>query len=284
MKISQSGDSSSIKQDRPLATGPIRTFAPAKINLALHVIGQRADGYHLLDSLVVFADFGDTLELRPGPRLEVVVDGPFAEGVPIDERNLVWRAAILAGWTGEIKLQKHLPHGAGIGGGSSDAAAVLRALNYHGSGVMLGADVPVCQRAQATRMAGIGDQLTPVEPRPRLHAVLVNPGCVLPTREVFRGLESKTNAPLDAVPTSPDWISWLRTQRNDLQSPAIAIAPEISGVLSVLEEDSACQLARMSGSGATCFGLYQSEEDARRAADTLKAVQPGWWCVATTLN
>lgn len=262
----------------------LRVVAPAKINLALHVVGQRADGYHELDSLVVFAEIGDTLDLKAGPNLALAVTGPFSNGVPTDAKNLVWRAAELVGWTGEIHLQKTLPHGAGIGGGSSDAAAVLRALNYPGSGVALGADIPVCQRAQATRMAGIGDQLTAIDPRPHLHAVLVNPGSFVPTPAVFQALATKTNAPLDPPPPPTDWIPWLRAQRNDLQGPAISVAPVIAEVLTALEMDPACRLARMSGSGATCFGLYESNQDAARAADALTKEHPEWWCVATDLS
>ena len=153
----------------------IEAFAPAKINLTLHVTGQRPGGYHLLDSLVLFADVGDRLWLDAGPDMSVEVFGPFAKGVPTDERNLVWAAAQLAGWSGRIQLEKNLPHGAGIGGGSSDAAAVLRALGADIDGGNLGADVPVCCCSVATRMTGIGDILGPVVELPELFAVLANP-------------------------------------------------------------------------------------------------------------
>ncbi|MDG1068196.1 MAG: 4-(cytidine 5'-diphospho)-2-C-methyl-D-erythritol kinase, partial [Sulfitobacter sp.] len=162
-------------------------FAPAKVNLTLHVTGQRADGYHLLDSLVVFADIGDRLWFDAGPQMRISVTGPFAEGVPVDQRNLVWQAAVLAGWTGHITLEKNLPHGAGIGGGSSDAAAVLRAFGGTADALQLGADVPVCLAHAPQRMRGIGEILDPIAPLPDLEIVLVNPRVAVPTAPVFNG-------------------------------------------------------------------------------------------------
>lgn len=251
-------------------------IAPAKINLSLHVTGQRADGYHLLDSLVVFADVADRLWFEEGPQMRITVTGPFAQGVPSDTRNLIWQAAELAGWTGHIRLEKNLPHGAGIGGGSSDAAAVLRMFGGAERALMLGADVPVCLDMTPQRMRGIGEMLEPLTPLPELEIVLVNSGTVLPTGPVFAGLQSKQNAPMpDNLPdfeTAEELCHWLQAQRNDLEPPAREIAPEISQVLEAL--DSAL-LARMSGSGATCFGLYQSGA-AKHAAEIVKA-NPNWW-------
>lgn len=262
--------------------------APAKINLTLHVIGQRADGYHLLDSLVVFADVGDRLWLTPGDAMSMEITGPFAQGVPADARNLVWRAAQAAGVTGHITLEKNLPHGAGLGGGSADAAALLRSLYgdraEQGIGLektlTLGADVPVCMSAAPQRMQGVGEKLTYLWPIPELHMVLVNPRVAVPTPEVFKRLEGKQNAPMGAVPQTNDlshFIDWLATQRNDLQPPAVAFAPLIDDTLSALD---GARLVRMSGSGSTCFGIY---DDAAAAADVAKAISathPDWWVAA----
>lgn len=268
--------------------GPLRAFAPAKVNLTLHVTGQRADGYHLLDSLVVFADLGDHLTLTPGPELSLNVTGPFAEGVPGDDRNLVWRAAVLAGWTGAIHLDKHLPHGGGIGGGSSDAAAILRALGARHDASILGADVPVCLAAKATRMSGIGEQLAPVAQAPQWAAVLVNPGVHVPTPQVFKALQDKTQAPMTDPPAGGigdlPWLDWLRQQRNDLEAPAIALCPVIQQVKEALSACAGAALVRMSGSGSTCFALFDSHPSAATAAARISTAHPGWWCVATTLN
>ncbi|QAX28595.1 4-(cytidine 5'-diphospho)-2-C-methyl-D-erythritol kinase [Leisingera sp. NJS204] len=268
-------------------------FAPAKINLTLHVTGRRDDGYHLLDSLVVFADSGDLLQLDPGPELALDVSGLFAGGVPADERNLVWKAAAGAGWTGRIGLDKHLPHGAGIGGGSSDAAAVLRALSGQGCGIpddlplSLGADVPVCMAARGSRMQGIGEQVAPVE-LPELHALLVNTGAHVPTGQVFSELASRNNSPMPqdipAFASAEDCAAWLGEQRNDLEAPATSVASEIERVLSDLRCSRNALLARMSGSGATCFALYPSRKAAHFAAYEIGAEHPEWWCSAVTLT
>ena len=267
--------------------------APAKINLTLHVTGCRADGYHLLDSLVVFADTGDRLQLEPGPELSLEVSGLFAEGVPADQRNLVWKAAEGAGWTGHVSLDKQLPHGAGIGGGSSDAAAILRALTGQGASIPtdlplnLGADVPVCMAARASRMQGIGERIMPVD-LPELHALLVNPGVHVPTGPVFSALASRNNQPmpqdLPAFASAEDCAAWLAEQRNDLEAPAIAVAPEIGRVLSDLRNSRQVLLARMSGSGATCFALYPTKKAAHMAAYEIGAEHPDWWCSAVTLT
>ncbi|WP_420396042.1 4-(cytidine 5'-diphospho)-2-C-methyl-D-erythritol kinase [Nioella sp.] len=269
--------------------------APAKINLALHVTGQRPDGYHLLDSLVVFAGVGDRLHFAPAPDLSLSVTGPMAEGVPTGPDNLILRAAALfgAGRGTAITLDKHLPHAAGIGGGSADAAATLRGLARlwncplpdSASVLTLGADVPVCLSRAPQRMAGIGDVLSPVPPIPSLHAVLVNPRVAVPTGAVFRGLTSKQNAPMDP----PDWdgfasfTEWLSRQRNDLEPPARALAPEIGEALTLLRNTGAA-LARMSGSGATCFGLFETEGQAAEAARAISVAQPGWWVQDTAIQ
>lgn len=271
----------------------IEVFAPAKINLTLHVTGQRADGYHLLDSLVVFADFGDRLTLEPGPEMAIDLSGPFAAGVPVDERNLVWKAAQGAGWSGAVHLNKQLPHGAGIGGGSSDAAALLNALVAEGRDLpqdlplSLGADLPVCMAARAARMQGIGELVTPIE-LPELPALLVNPGCHVPTGAVFSALAWRENPPMpQEIPsfeTARDCAAWLKEQRNDLEIPAAYVAPEIDRVLADLRCTGNEMLSRMSGSGATCFALYSTTKAAHMAAYEIGAEHPDWWIQAVTLR
>ncbi|WJY22802.1 4-(cytidine 5'-diphospho)-2-C-methyl-D-erythritol kinase [Fontisubflavum oceani] len=264
-------------------------FAPAKINLALHVTGRRDDGYHLLDSLVVFADIGDRLHFALADRVTLKVMGARAAGVPEGPDNLVLQAARLFGpdLGADIVLEKHLPNAAGIGGGSADAAAALqglaslwdRPLPKMSDIVSLGADLPVCLAGCPTRMGGIGDELAGVPPLPMLWLVLVNPGVAVPTGSVFRGLKTVNNPGL----SDPNWhdfpsfIRWLCGQRNDLETPALALAPEIGTVLDRLNTSPGCTLARMSGSGATCFGLFETEPAAREAAHAIGAACPGWW-------
>ncbi|GIT90073.1 4-diphosphocytidyl-2-C-methyl-D-erythritol kinase [Jannaschia pagri] len=252
-------------------------FAPAKVNLTLHVTGRRPDGYHLLDSLVVFADVGDRLSVAPGDSLTVT--GPFTTGVPTDDGNLVRRALAVVGQSRAVTLEKNLPHPAGIGGGSSDAAAVLRlvgAAPTDDQALALGADVPVCLRARAARMQGIGDRVTGLD-LPPLHGVLVNPGVAVPTGAVFAGLSSTSHPGHVVFPdlsNTCDVLSWIAAQRNDLEASARAIAPVIGEVLDRIAATGA-SVSRMSGSGATCFGLYPSEARAAEAASRLD--HPGWW-------
>ncbi|MEX0348794.1 MAG: 4-(cytidine 5'-diphospho)-2-C-methyl-D-erythritol kinase [Paracoccaceae bacterium] len=271
----------------------VRAFAPAKINLTLHVTGQREDGYHLLDSLVVFADIGDHLVFEPGPELSIDVTGEHAKGVPTDERNLIWQAAEAAGWTGHVHLDKVLPHGAGIGGGSSDAAAALRVMagqDFDASphvALSLGADVPVCMKTSASRMRGIGEVVTPAT-LPALPALLVNPGVPLPTGAVFAALASRNNPPmpddLPAFQTPGACADWLSDQRNDLEVPAMGIASEIEALLDELRMTKGALIARMSGSGSTCFALYPTMKAAHFAAYEIGAAHPDWWCRAVQLN
>ncbi len=271
----------------------IEVFAPAKINLTLHVTGQRADGYHLLDSLVAFADVGDTLTFAPGSKLAIAVTGEHAGGVPTDSRNLVWQAAQAVGWRGQIHLDKVLPHGGGIGGGSSDAAATLRALSPAGveipaeTALELGADVPVCLQGRAARMQGIGDRVSPVR-LPPLPALLVNPRVPVPTGQVFNALASRDN-PAMASTLPPfagpeDCAHWLSGRRNDLQDAAVRIAPEIAEVLRALSETRDVLLVRMSGSGSTCFALYPTLKAAHFAAYEIGVEWAQWWCRAVTLS
>ncbi|PZO63723.1 MAG: 4-(cytidine 5'-diphospho)-2-C-methyl-D-erythritol kinase [Paracoccus denitrificans] len=250
--------------------------APAKVNLALHVTGQRADGYHLIDSLVVFLDIGDRVTLSPGSGFAVT--GPFAPDVPTDGDNLCLRALDLAGLTGRVELEKNLPVASGLGGGSADAAAVLRAGGQVPSDpVRLGADLPVCLLSKPCRMGGIGEVLSAAPDMPVLHLVLVNPGVPVSTPAVYAALTRRDNSGLP--PYGPDFMGWLAQTRNDLQPPAIAMTPVISDVLAALEGAGA-DLVRMSGSGATCFGLFRDAVAASDAAVTLGAVHPDWWVKA----
>ncbi len=271
--------------------------APAKINLCLHVTGQRSDGYHLLDSLVVFAEIGDVITSRPMKGLSLSITGPEGDGLSAGADNLVLRAARLMGARDlALTLDKHLPVASGIGGGSSDAAACLRllsrmmgvALPSQKRVLALGADVPVCIAPQACRMQGIGEDLTPLAPLPPLWMVLVNPRREVATPQVFRALDCRENAPLPAkLPVWSDAVvfcDWLSQQRNDLEAPAIRICPVIGQVLDVLGATEGCALARMSGSGATCFGLYADAVVAKDAAAAIGRAFPDWWCVATGLR
>lgn len=277
----------------------IEAFAPAKVNLALHVTGRRADGYHLLDSLVVFAAHGDRLRFEPAPKLSLAVAGPFASGVPVDGANLVLKAAaLMAGQGARITLDKQLPHGGGIGGGSSDAAAALGALSRLWSVPLpdatavlaLGADVPVCLMAPAPqRMRGIGEELTPVPALPEAHLVLVNPGVPVPTREVFARLaagQGTENSGLSPMPEAMDFgvfAGWLALQRNDLEAPAIAVAPVIAEALAALSKVPGVALTRMSGSGSTVFGLFADAGTAAEAAARIAADTPRWWVRAAPI-
>jgi len=263
-------------------------FAPAKINLTLHVTGQRSDGYHLLDSLVVFADVGDRVSVQDAERLRLHITGPQAAALPESDDNLVLRAARLMGGQATITLEKVLPVASGIGGGSADAAATLRALAQLGRALpddaqvlTLGADVPVCLRGKAVRMQGVGEVLTPVPDLPEAWLVLVNPGVGVATPQVFRGLARRDNAPMpDDLPrlkSCADLAAFLLMMRNDMEAPALALAKEIGAAKSALSAQPGCLLARMSGSGATCFGLFGDGPSASAAARTVQTAQPGWW-------
>ncbi|PWE32463.1 4-(cytidine 5'-diphospho)-2-C-methyl-D-erythritol kinase [Maritimibacter sp. 55A14] len=275
----------------------IEEFAPAKVNLALHVTGRRDDGYHLLDSLVVFAGAGDRVSAAPAADLTLTIGGPMAAGVPSGGDNLVLRAACLmgAGQGARLDLEKNLPVASGIGGGSADAAATLRALARlwqvplpePEAVLALGADLPVCLAGQPARMSGIGETLAPVPPLPPCWLVLVNPGVALETRTVFAGLERADNLLMEPFPTrwgdAGGLVAWLARQRNDLEAPACRTCPAISEVLSALGGQPGVALARMSGSGATCFGLCGQEAAARAAARVLGAARPDWWVTAAPL-
>ena len=273
---------------------PVTEFAYAKVNLTLHVTGLRSDGYHTLDSLVVFAGVGDRVICAPAQSLDLEITGPQAAALPISADNLVLRAARLLspGRGAAITLEKHLPIASGIGGGSADAAATLRALSrlwdipVPASVLALGADVPVCMTPAPKRMKGVGEMLSPVPHLPECHLVLINPGQAVSTPDVFKAMASKDNpamAAIGAFATVADLGVWLAQQRNDLQAPAMTLVPAIGTVITALSGQKGCLLARMSGSGATCFGLFASADDAADAVETITAAHPIWWVRAAAV-
>lgn len=268
----------------------IEEFAAAKLNLALHVTGRRADGYHLLDSLVVFAGAGDRVTIAPADALSLRVTGPEGRSLTAGEDNLVLRAARAfgAGAGAAITLDKHLPLASGIGGGSADAAATLRALSQFwdlplpgaAEALALGADVPACLAGRPARMGGIGGALAPVPVLPVCSVLLVNPRVEVLTPAVFRALAHRDNPGMEPLPpafATPEALAaWLARQRNDLEAPAMALAPDIADVLAAIAAAGPL-LARMSGSGATCFGLFAELAAARAAAAAVAARHPDWW-------
>lgn len=269
--------------------------APAKVNLYLHVTGRRADGYHLLDSLVVFAGAGDVLTAAPGADLALSTDGPFGAALAAEADNLVLRAArLLAEAAGvpaaaALRLTKRLPVASGIGGGSADAAAALRVLarlwrvnlpagSMAALALRLGADVPVCLRAAPARMQGVGEMLAAAPALPPLGMVLVNPGVPVSTPAVFRARTaafSRTAVLPDRWADAAAMAGDLAALTNDLEPPAMMLEPAIGAVLAALRALPGVLLARMSGSGATCFALFRSEADAAAAARAV--ARPGWW-------
>jgi 4-diphosphocytidyl-2-C-methyl-D-erythritol kinase len=282
-----------------------RVFAPAKINLFLHVGDRRADGYHELESLVAFADVGDELDFENADALSLTVDGPFGPQLAGEGDNLILRAArgaaMLAGHDlpRRIMLTKNLPVASGIGGGSADAAATLRAFllewrqeefklsDFVELAKTLGADVPVCFFGHSAWMYGIGDGIERVD-LPELHAVLVNPGVSVATRDVFAKLGARSGVDKLQWPesfASADAVAaFLKTVGNDLETPALALAPVIGDVLAALRATNGVQLARMSGSGATCFGLFPDAAAAQSAADEIARGHSNWWVKPAILS
>lgn len=286
-------------------TDRLRVDAPAKINLALHVTGQRADGYHTLETIAVFADIGDRITAEPADQDSFEIEGPEAAALAAEDpgQNLVIRArdlvrSVLAKTGLEaspvaLTLEKHLPAGSGIGGGSADAAATLRALtslwnrdgiseNLERQASTLGADVPMCLHSEPLVAGGIGEAIVPVANMPALAMVLVNPRRHVSTPAVFSKLADKHNPPLPregiaALRDVRDWAAWLKAEtRNDLQVPSVSLTPEIDGCLAALAETHTL-FSRMSGSGATCFGLYDNAAQAEAAATQLLHRHPDWW-------
>mmetsp|Transcript_23690 Transcript_23690/g.42307 ORF Transcript_23690/g.42307 Transcript_23690/m.42307 type:complete len:308 (+) Transcript_23690:980-1903(+) len=279
----------------------VKVFAPAKINLCLHVTGQQDDGYHLLDSIVAFADIGDTVTLTLGDAQRLEVTGPEASPDLAGDDNIMWKTAARFWDDGPLSLHldKQLPVASGIGGGSADAAATYRGLLALGAAVEgldtprdptakdaaalmdIGADVPMCVTSTPARVQGIGAQITPIADLHPYPVVLVNPRVPVSTPTVFGQLARKVNPALDPIPDDFEdrdlVLDWLDAQRNDLQAAALQLCPEVSTVLAALGHDKACRLARMSGSGATCFGLFIRMYEAEAAADAIRAAHPTWW-------
>lgn len=283
-------------------SGIATILAPAKINLYFNITGRRADGYHLVDSLVGFTTLGDSLTIRAGEPLDIVSDGIFAERMPPPYKNLVYQAAqLLADTAGvqaraHITITKNLPVAAGIGGGSTDAAAAMKALmglwgipedsvDLQTLGLTLGSDVPACLLAQTTYAGGIGEVLEEAPKLPKAGILLVNPGVALVTSSVFQARRGGFNPPdrfTKAPKDAASFAALLAERDNDLTDAAIRLCPVIRNVLSALEATPSCHLARMTGSGATCFGIYDDLAAAEAAAETIE--QDDWWVAPTELN
>jgi len=283
--------------------------APAKVNLTLHVVARRQDGYHELESLVAFSRSGDGLSLVPGTGLQLRVDGPTAQAAGDIKNNLIIKAVrnlaerIEGLRLGAFHLVKNLPVAAGIGGGSSDAAAALRLVarandiarddaRLLDAAQMTGADVPVCMDARARMMAGTGERLGPVLNIPPLPVLIVNPRQALETKAVFSlmkispGIETGFGPHPEVVP-GMDYealIAALRKGRNDMEDAACVLAPIVSDVLAILAAARGCRLARMSGSGATCFAIFSDCRATRRARKIILQAHPNWWVKAAMLN
>jgi len=285
----------------------------AKVNLTLRVVGRRVDGYHDLESVVAFADCADRLTLSPGSELDLKMSGPLAGACGETSDNLVLKAARLLGQrvpdlkVGSFTLDKLLPVAAGIGGGSADAAAALRLLAQL-NGLALdderllqvalatGADVPACLASRACDMTGVGETLLPLS-LPIMPCVMVNPRVPVATKDVFNALGLRNGELLvgatdilrgtawpEAGASVEDWVEVLAASSNDLEEPAMRIQPVIGEVISALSASNGAWLARMSGSGATCFAIYENTADAGRAADKIRHDHPGWWVHAGTLS
>ena len=273
---------------------PLTELARAKINLWLHVTGRRPDGYHELSSLVAFASVGDCLSVHPSRSFSLTATGRFAADLGVPSDNLILRAAqALADMEGiregaAFRLIKNLPVSSGIGGGSADAAAALRlcrtlwslrtsANAMRAVALQVGADVPVCLSSQTVHMTGIGEHLEALRlPPTATPALLANPGVPISTSAVFRELDGKYSLSAE-MSTGADLITLVADNRNDLEGPARRLAPAIEAVLDAIAGTSGCHLARMSGSGATCFGLFASDTDAEQAADGIAMAYPDWW-------
>jgi 4-diphosphocytidyl-2-C-methyl-D-erythritol kinase len=292
--------------EQPTAVEIVDTAA-AKVNLTLRVLGRRPDGYHDIESVVAFAGVSDRLSFAPDNFLKLSVTGPGAGHTGEDAENLVLKAArALAARVpglalGAFRLQKNLPVAAGLGGGSSDAAAALRLLaranglavadsRLYEAARATGADVPVCLDPRARLMRGVGEILSAPLALPRLCALLVNPGIALATKDVFSRWKRSANAaePFEAVTAAigneDEVLRRLASQANDLEAPAIALAPAIADVLDALRALAGCRLARMSGSGATCFAVFPSAAERAVAAKILRAKFPSWWIAETALG
>ena len=278
-------------------TSTVRVRAPAKINLYLHVVGRRPDGYHLLDSLVAFVDIGDEIIAQAADGLSLAIQGPYGGHLQADDDNLVLRAARgladICGVPGgaDLTLVKNLPIAAGLGGGSSDAAATIEALlalwkmppdpdRIDALALSLGADVPVCRLGTTAHMSGIGEILAPAPELPQCGVVLANPNRPLSTPSVFAARQGEFSDPdpiFETPRTAGRLADALASRRNDLHAAAAGLVPEIDQLIDCLAEDPTCLLARLSGSGPSCFALYADRGAADRAAERLAAKKPDWW-------
>lgn len=295
------------------SAGELVEDARAKVNLTLRVVGRRVDGYHDLESVVAFADCADRLSLRPGAELQLATTGPLADACGVTDDNLVLKAARLLGErvpglkSGAFTLHKILPVAAGIGGGSADAAAALRLLaranGLAGDDARLievakltGADVPVCLPSHACVMTGVGESLAPLN-LPILPCVLINPRVAVATKDVFRALGLRNGELLVGVTdviqaivwpedgaSLEDWVEAFAASSNDLETPAMRIQPVIRDAIAALNATDGAWLARMSGSGATCFAIYENTAEAGRAAEKIRRDHPQWWVHAGTLS
>lgn len=280
--------------------------ARPKVNLTLEITGRRDDGYHLLESLVVFAEGGDRLIFESSGSLSLTCDGPFAGQLPATEENLVMKAARglaalapgSAGGRAAIHLQKNLPAAGGIGGGSADAAAALDGLvelwglrpdprALYDLALSVGADLPVCLNGKPCLMRGIGEELEAAPALPQAALLLVNPGTALSTPEVFKAREGSFSTPKpwpERFDSFEQFVEALAIRSNDLEPPARGLQPVVGEVLAALEALPGCRLARLSGSGPTCFGLFTSLGEAEDAAAALALRHPGWWRLASTVS
>ncbi|MCB9988484.1 MAG: 4-(cytidine 5'-diphospho)-2-C-methyl-D-erythritol kinase [Rhodospirillales bacterium] len=289
-----------------------RLFAPAKVNLYLHITGKRADGYHLLDSLMGFVDVGDEITITPAPHFDFAVDGPFAGGFSAEElstaphsTNLVVRAvykladALNRTPDFKITLTKNLPLTSGMGGGSSDAATAIWGILEHWDTrpqsvpdltdllLSLGAELPVCLSCRPALVSGIGETVHPAPPMGEVPVLLINPGKPCSTATIFKNFHGPYHTPVTwpaRFEKTNDLISYLARLENSLTDEAVKLVPEISSVLDILTAQEGCVLARMSGAGATCFGLFGTEAETIAAAARIKKIHPEWWIASGLLN
>ncbi|WP_298917708.1 4-(cytidine 5'-diphospho)-2-C-methyl-D-erythritol kinase [uncultured Algimonas sp.] len=265
-------------------------FCGAKVNLTLHVGAPirkgRWRGYHPVDSLVVFADVGDHIAAQPATETSLTIDGPFSQELSVGPDNLILKAMRMCDAPPHaLVLTKTLPVAAGIGGGSANAAAILRRFDPDGEvdATSLGADVPVCRLSRTAMMEGIGERITPLPGLERVAAVLVNPGVPVPTSRIFANYDATGPAEVpERTVRAGTLLDRARAGRNDLQETACAVAPVIGEVIAALQSRPGCRLARMSGSGATCFGLFDDKPSADAAAAML--ARTGWWVAPTWLG
>lgn len=283
-----------------------RTFtllAPAKINLFLHILGRRADGYHLLQSVMVFVTVGDRLTFTRHDSLFIDIEGPYAGDVAAPKDNLVYKAAqaLAAEYkvpaVAEIRLEKNLPVASGMGGGSSDAATTLKGLaqlwglpeeqgRMQKLAATIGADVPACLMRKPVWAEGIGEKMMRLTDMPDMNLVLVTPPTPTPTPEVFKQYQRNFSPPIQFMgrrKSMHEWIADLKIYRNDLTEAAVRVSPEIRPALQSLRETTGCHIARLSGSGATCFGIYENAAAAAAAVNKLKQIHPGWWITTAGL-